>query len=126
QGEASPLPELPIQYADFAAWQRGWLKGEVLEAGMKYWRTQLGGELPVLDLPTDRPRPSAYTYSGGRVHVELSAQLTEALKSLGREQGATLFMTLLAGFNALLQRYANQDDILVGTPVAGRNRAETE
>src|SRR5436190_24222196 len=62
QGEASPLPELPIQYADFAAWQRGWLQGEVLEAGMKYWRTQLGGELPVLDLPTDRPRPSAYTY----------------------------------------------------------------
>jgi amino acid adenylation domain-containing protein len=126
RGEESPLEELPLQYADYAAWQREWLRGEVLEAGMAYWRGRLGGELPVLDLPADRPRPSSYAYEGGRVHAEVPAALAESLRALGRAGGATLFMTLLAGFKALLSRYSGQEDVLVGTPVAGRGRAEVE
>ncbi|HEX2569781.1 MAG TPA: non-ribosomal peptide synthase/polyketide synthase [Polyangia bacterium] len=124
--QTSPLPELPIQYADHAAWQRQWLQGEVLERQLSYWKQQLGGRLPVLDLPTDHPRPPIQTYRGGLHHFTLAPALTQALAALGREQGATLFMTLLAAFQALLYRYTGQKDLVVGTPIAGRTRIETE
>ena len=125
-GQSSPLDELTLQYADFAVWQRGWLQGEVLEKQLAYWREQLGGELPVLDLWTDRPRPPMQTYRGSTVQLELSLEITERLKQISRESEATLFMTLLAGFNVLLWRYSRQKDILVGIPIANRNRTEIE
>src|SRR6185295_10625907 len=114
-GESSPLAELAIQYADFAVWQREWLQGEVLEKQLAYWREQLGGELPVLELLTDRPRPAVQTYRGSAVDLELSVEVRERLKQVGRENGATFFMTLMAGFNVLLWRYTQQEEILVGT-----------
>ncbi|HEX8115893.1 MAG TPA: amino acid adenylation domain-containing protein, partial [Pyrinomonadaceae bacterium] len=126
RGAASPLPELPVQYADYAAWQREWMSGEVLEAQLGYWRRQLGGSLPLLELPTDRPRPAVQTFRGGRCALQIPAGVVRGLKSLGREEGATLFMTLLAGWQTLLSRYSNQQDVCVGTPVAGRTRVETE
>jgi len=125
-GESSPLEELTIQYADFAMWQREWLQGEVLEKQLAYWREQLGGELPVLELLTDRPRPPVQTYRGGAVDLELGLEAKERLKQVGRESGATFFMTLVAGFNVLLWRYTRQQEILVGTPIANRNRSEIE
>nr|QEO74680.1 condensation domain-containing protein [uncultured bacterium] len=125
-GRGSPLAELGIQYADFAVWQREWLQGEVLEKQLAYWREQLGGELPVLELITDRPRPPVQTYRGTAVDLELSPEVRERLKQVGRESEATLFMTLLAGFNVLLWRYTQQQEILVGSPIANRNRAELE
>ncbi|MFE1744012.1 amino acid adenylation domain-containing protein [Coleofasciculus sp. H7-2] len=121
-----PLPELNIQYADFAVWQRQWLQGEVLEAQIAYWKKQLGGNLPVLDLPTDRPRPAVQTFQGAEEKFVLSKALTEALTKLGQQQGATLFIVLLAAFKTLLYRYTGQEDILVGSPIANRNRAEFE
>jgi len=121
----SPLPELPIQYADFAVWQRQWLQGEVLEAKLAYWKQQLGGILPVLQLPTDRPRLAVKTRRGATQSFLLSSKLEE-LQALSRKETVTLFMTLLAAFQALLHRYTNQDDIVVGTDVANRNRIETE
>ncbi len=126
RGESSPLAELPIQYADFAVWQREWLRCEVLEKQLAYWREQLGGELPVLELPADRPRPARRSYSGAAANIEVSAVVSRRLKEIGREGGATLFMTLLAAFKVLLWRYSGQEEILVGTPIANRNRAETE
>ncbi len=125
-GQSSPLPELPIQYADFAVWQREWLQGEMLEQQLAYWRQQLGGELPELELPVDRPRPARQSYRGAAENIELSDEVRRRLKGIGRESGATLFMTLLAAFNVLLWRYSQQAEILVGTPIANRNRAETE
>ena len=125
-GESSPLPELGIQYADFAVWQREWLQGETLEKQLAYWREQLGGELPVLELTTDLPRPPVQTYRGKVVDAELSLEVREQLKQIGRESGATFFMTLMAAFNVLLWRYTQQEEILVGTPIANRNRAEIE
>jgi amino acid adenylation domain-containing protein len=125
-GQPSPLPELPIQYADFAVWQRQWLQGEVLEAHLCYWKKQLAGAPPSLELPTDRPRPAVQTFHGGRQSFILPKSLTEALKGLSRQEGVTLFMTLLAAFKVLLCRYTGQEDIVVGTPIAGRNRAEIE
>jgi len=125
-GKPSPLPELPIQYADFAVWQLQWLQGEVLEAQLAYWRKQLAGAPSMLELPTDRPRPTVQTYRGDRQSVVLSKTLSEALKALSQGEGVTLFMTLLAAFKALLYRYIGQDDIVVGTPIANRNRVETE
>ncbi|BAY48986.1 amino acid adenylation domain protein [Scytonema sp. HK-05] len=125
-GKPSPLPELPIQYADFAVWQRQWLQGEVLQAQLAYWKKQLGNNLPVLQLPTTRPRTEVKTSRGGAQSFVIPSTLSAALQTLSRQEGATLFMTLLAGFQVLLQRYANQDDIVVGTDVANRNRAETE
>ena len=125
-GESSPLPELTIQYADFAVWQREWLRGEVLERQLAYWREQLGGELPVLELLTDRPRPPLQTYRGSAVDLELGVEARERLKQIGRENGATFFMTLMAGFNVLLWRYTRQQEILVGTAIANRNRSEIE
>src|SRR3989304_2873632 len=124
--ELSPLPELPIQYADFAHWQRQWLQGEVLESQLSYWKKQLNGSLPVLELPTDRPRPPAQYLLRARQSLVLPKALSESLKALSQKEGVTLFMTLLGAFQTLLHRYAGQDDIVVGTPIANRNRAEIE
>ena len=126
KGEASPLPELEIQYADYAAWQREWLQEEVLEEQLSYWQRQLGGELPVLELPTDKPRPAVQSYRGARESITLSEELTQQLKALSQREGCTLFMTLLAAFQVLLSRYSGQEDIVVGTAIAGRNRTEVE
>ncbi|HKH47952.1 MAG TPA: amino acid adenylation domain-containing protein, partial [Thermoanaerobaculia bacterium] len=126
QGRPSPLPELPVQYADFAVWQRQWLRGAVLEEQLAAWRRRLAGAPQVLDLPTDRPRPTAQTFHGARRPVVLPAGLTAAVREVSRREGATPFMTLLAAWAAVLGRHAGQDDLLVGAPVAGRNRQETE
>ncbi len=126
QGEPSPLPELPVQYADFAVWQHSWLHGEVLDREIGWWRHQLADLPPLLELPTDRPRPAAQSYRGATRPVWLPAGLTRQAEALGRCEGATLFMVLLAAFQALLARYSGQEDLAVGTPVAGRNRMETE
>ncbi len=125
-GKPSSLPELPIQYADFAVWQRQWLQEEVLEAQFAYWKQQLGSHSPVLELPTDRPRPAVQTFRGARHSLVLPQSLSEGLKVLSRQEGVTLFMTLLAAFNTLLYRYTGQDDIIVGAPIANRNRSEIE
>jgi amino acid adenylation domain-containing protein/thioester reductase-like protein len=125
-GQPSPLPELPIQYADFAVWQQQWLQGEVLNAQLNYWRQQLGSPPPVVRLPTDRPRPAVETFRGATKSFSLPTNLTEEIKSLSRHEGVTLFMTLLAAFKTLLYRYTEQGDILVGSPIANRNRAEIE
>ncbi|HYP54052.1 MAG TPA: condensation domain-containing protein, partial [Pyrinomonadaceae bacterium] len=126
QGRPSPLEELPIQYADFAAWQRDHLQGETLAEQLSYWKRQLAGSPAVLELPTDRPRPAAQSFRGASRSFEVSAETSEALRALARQEGATLFMTLLAAFKVLLHRYTNQTDIVVGTPVAGRRHVETE
>jgi hypothetical protein len=126
QGQSSPLPEPPVQYADFAVWQREWLKGEVLQAQLDYWKEKLGGSLPVLELPMDHHRPSLQTYNGSTVTFVLSSKLTEELNTFSRQEGVTLFVTLLAAFQVLLLRYTGQEDLLVGTPIANRNRAEIE
>jgi amino acid adenylation domain-containing protein len=125
-GRPSPLPELPIQYADFAAWQRDWLRGDALDAQAAHWKKELAGAPTVLDLPTDKPRPAVQSFRGATELFELPAELSEQLKSLGREQQATLFMILEAAFAVLLHRYTGRDDILVGTPISGRTRSETE
>jgi aspartate racemase len=125
-GQPSPLRELPIQYSDFAIWQREWLQGEVLEAQLSYWRQQLAGAPALLELPTDRPRPAVQTYRGGWESVRLPLPLSDSLRTLSRHEGATLFMTLLAAFQVLLHRYTGQEDIVVGTPIANRNREEIE
>jgi amino acid adenylation domain-containing protein/non-ribosomal peptide synthase protein (TIGR01720 family) len=125
-GRPSPLPELAIQYADFAAWQRGWLSGETLDRQLSYWKTQLAGAPAALELPTDRPRPPVFSTRGARLRFALPLELSRALKELSRREGTTLFMTLLAAFDALLYRYAGQGDIVVGTPIAGRTRPEIE
>jgi amino acid adenylation domain-containing protein len=126
RGETSPLPELSIQYADYALWQREWLEGAVLEEQLAYWKQQLQGTPPILELRTDRPRPAVQSYHGARLSLVLSKQLSECLKTLSRQEGATLFMTLLTAFQILLSRYSGQQDLVVGTPVAGRTRSETE
>ncbi len=122
----SPLAELPIQYADYAAWQASWLQGEVLEGRLAYWKQQLAGSPAVLELPTDRPRPAVQSFRGARQSFRLAPELLEKLKALGQREGASLFMTLLAAFQALLYRYSGQADINVGTPVANRDREEIE
>jgi aspartate racemase len=122
----SPLPELPIQYADFAYWQREWLQDEVIESQLSYWRQQLSGSLPILQLPTDHPRPPVQTYRGKYQSLKLPLNLTKALKALSQQEAVTLFMTLLAAFQTLLSRYSGQEDIIVGIPIAGRNQVETE
>ncbi|HKH45336.1 MAG TPA: amino acid adenylation domain-containing protein, partial [Thermoanaerobaculia bacterium] len=125
-GRPSPLPELPVQYADFAAWQRQWLQGEVLERQLDYWRGRLAGGLPALQLPTDRPRPAVQSFRGSRRDLVFAPELRESLSALGRAEGATLFMTLLAAFQALLSRLTGQEDLTVGSPVASRDREELE
>ncbi len=125
RGERSPLPELVLQYVDFAAWQRGWLEGEVLQEQLRYWREKLEG-VEVLELPTDRPRAKVAGNRGGSAHYVLSEKVTDGLKEISQREGATLFMTLLAAFQILLGRYSGQDDIVVGTDVANRNHIEIE
>jgi amino acid adenylation domain-containing protein/non-ribosomal peptide synthase protein (TIGR01720 family) len=126
RGEPSPLSPLPVQYVDFAAWQRGWLAGEVLDAELAWWRGRLAGAPPLLEIATDRPRAAQPGEAGGRVLVTVGAETAEALRALSRASGATLFMTLMAGWQLLLSRYSGQTDVSVGTPIAGRNRLETE
>jgi amino acid adenylation domain-containing protein len=125
-GQPSPLPELRIQYADFAHWQCQQLQGDVLERHLSYWKQRLDGAPAALELPTDRPRPATQTSRGERQLLELSESLTEALKALSRREGVTLFMTLLAAFKILIRYYTAQDDIVVGANVANRNHFETE
>jgi amino acid adenylation domain-containing protein len=123
--QESPLPELTVQYADFAHWQRGWLQGEVFENQLAYWKKQLG-QCPTLELPTDRPRPAVQSFRGARHFFTLPIELNDSLKSFSRREGVTLYMLMLAAFKVLLARYANQDDIVVGTDIANRNRSEIE
>ncbi|MEG5056162.1 condensation domain-containing protein, partial [Microcoleus sp. B13-B6] len=125
-GKPSTVSELPIQYADFAYWQQQHLQGEVLESQLAYWRGQLGGDLPVLELPTDRARSPVQTFRGAKQSLLLPKSLTQSLKLLSQREGVTLFMTLLAAFKILLHRYTGQEDIVVGAPIAGRDRIETE
>jgi len=126
EGEPSPLPELSIQYADFAVWQRQWLQSKAQSTQVNYWKQQLGSTLPALNLPTDYPRPTQLTYQGAAESFTLSPSLTQALKALCQKEGVTLFMLLLTAFKVLLHRYSHQEDIVVGTPIANRNRAEIE
>jgi amino acid adenylation domain-containing protein len=126
EGLASPLPPLPVQYADFTLWQREWLQGEVLERQIDFWRNALAGAPTRLDLPTDRPRPAVASLAGAAVPLALSADLASALTALTQRQGATLFMTLLAAFDALLYRVTGQEDLLVGSPVANRGVTQVE
>ncbi len=125
RGEQPVLAELPIQYADFAVWQREWLSGEVLASQMAYWREKLD-DLSTLNLPTDRPRPAVQTYAGSGEKMALDAELSQQLKSLSRQAGVTLFMTLLGAFAVLMHRYSGQDDVVIGSPIANRNRSELE
>ncbi|QLE48410.1 amino acid adenylation domain-containing protein [Nostoc sp. C057] len=126
QGESSRLLPLPIQYTDFAIWQRQWLQGEVLQNQLSYWKQQLANAPTFLPLPTDRPRPAVQTFNGAYLEFALSSELTQRLLQLSQQQGVTLFMTLLAAYNTLLYRYTGQTDILVGTPIANRDRTEIE
>jgi amino acid adenylation domain-containing protein len=126
QGFPSPLPELPVQYADFAVWQRTWLQGSVLDAQLAWWSQRLAGAPQVLEVPTDRPRPAVQTFRGAARAYPLDPALTAAVAGLGRIRGATPFMILLAAWGAVLGRLAGQDDVLLGSPIAGRNRHEIE
>ena len=125
-GRPSPLEALPVQYADYAVWQRKWLAGEVIAEQLDYWQRQLGDAPAALEIPTDRPRPAVRSFRGADCPLELSAELTESLRALSHRQGATLFMTLLGAFQTLLSRYSGQEQVCVGTPIAGRNRPEIE
>jgi amino acid adenylation domain-containing protein len=124
-GRSAVLDDLPVQYADYAIWQREWLRGEVLDAQVGYWRDALAG-LPTLDVPTDRPRPPIASYRGERLHFEVPRDVAAALRDLARREGATLFMALLAAYEVLLHRHSGQDDFGVGVPIAGRSRPELE
>ncbi|WP_437528303.1 amino acid adenylation domain-containing protein [Sorangium sp. So ce726] len=126
EGRAAALPSLPVQYADYARWQRAWLTGPVLDQQLAYWRQRLGAEPPVLRLPTDRPRPPARSYRGARHAFALPGELSAALGALARGQGVTSFMLLLGAFEVLLARYSGQTDLCIGTPIAGRTRVEVE
>jgi amino acid adenylation domain-containing protein len=123
-GLPSPLPELPIQWADFAIWQRNWLQGKVLDAHVNYWAEQLKGDLPMLELPTDRPRCHSSRGTTGR--FTFTRSLSSAIRSLSDREGVTAFMTLVAGYAALLSRYTGQDDIIIGSSISDRNQVETE
>ncbi len=125
-GEPSPLPELPVQYADYAVWQRNWLQGEVLEKQLAFWKELIGENPPVLELPTDRPRPAVQTFNGQTLKLNLPAEFAVQLKQFSQKESATLFMTLLAAFQTLLHRYSGQDSILVGSPIANRTQSATE
>ena len=120
------LPELPVQYADFAVWQRQWLQGEVLDGQLDFWRRRLDGAPRQIELPSDRPRPEAPSFRSGRLVFRLPVELTAELKALGRQRGTTLYNTLLAAWNALLYRYTGQEDVVVGSPVANRRHTEIE
>jgi amino acid adenylation domain-containing protein len=124
-GRPSRLDPLPVQYADFAQWQRDWLKGEVLQSQVDYWKDRIAN-IPTLQLPTDRSRPAMQSYRGARQSTVLADELCQALKDLSQKERASLFMTLVAAFNVLLCRYSGQEDVVIGTPIAGRNRSEVE
>ena len=124
-GRRSPLPELEIQYADYAVWQRRYLAGGVLESEVEYWKAQLK-DAAVLELPTDRPRPAAPTHRGGGEAIRLGKEVSEELKRLSRREGATLFMALMAAFKTLLMRHGGEEDLSVGTAIANRTRSEIE
>ncbi|MDQ3563928.1 MAG: amino acid adenylation domain-containing protein [Pseudomonadota bacterium] len=126
KSKAVSLPELSIQYPDYAVWQRGHLSGEVLEPQLAYWKERLSGAPPLLELPTDRPRPALQSFKGARLSRVLDKTLLDAVKTVGQADRATLFMTLLAAFSVLLSRYCRSDDIVIGSPIAGRTRTETE
>jgi hypothetical protein len=125
-GKSSSLPELPFQYVDFAHWHREWLQGDVLDAQLAYWKQRLSDSPPALELPTDRPRSPIQTFSGAREYLRLPQSLSRALGELSRQEGCTLFMTLLAAFKVLLHQYTQQDDISVGSFIANRNKPGTE
>ncbi|MGD1807088.1 amino acid adenylation domain-containing protein [Dapis sp. BLCC M126] len=126
EGKPSTLPELSVQYADFAYWQRQWLSQELRDANLNYWKQQLAGAPALLELPGDRPRPAIQTFRGSLESFRVNSTITQKLKTLSQESGATLFMTLLSAFVVLLSRYSNQDDIVVGSPIANRDRSEIE
>ncbi|HEX2202899.1 MAG TPA: amino acid adenylation domain-containing protein [Longimicrobium sp.] len=126
EGRPSPLPELEMRFADYARWERERLSGESLEGLLAYWRKTLAGAPAILELPTDRPRPAEQSYRGADLHLRLPAGLPERLGTMARREGATLYMVCLAAFQALLARYAGSDDVVVGSPVAGRTRDDTE
>ncbi|MFP2903302.1 condensation domain-containing protein, partial [Corallococcus sp. 4LFB] len=126
EGQPSPLPALPLGYADYAEWQREWLDGAALTSQLDYWRKQLSGAPRLLELATDRPRPAERGTQGARVPVVLDSRLAEAVRTLAVREGVTPFMVLLAGFQAVLARRSGQDDVSVGTAIAGRNRAELQ
>jgi hypothetical protein len=124
RGEADPLPEMKVQYADYAVWQREWIEGEILQEQGEYWKRNLAGAPGLLELPWDHARPKETDYAGAFTRLELDAQLTTGLKDLSRRHGATLFMSLLAGWGALLARLSGQQEVVIGTPVANRGRRE--
>ena len=124
--QTSPLSALPIQYLDFAVWQRQWLEEKIIPSELNYWKQQLAGHLPLLELPLDYPRPPVQTHKGAYQKITISQQLSQSLEGLAQKEGVTLFMLLLAAYQTLLHRYTGQSDIIVGSPIAGRNRAETE
>lgn len=126
RGEEPLLPKLPIQYADFAKWQRNFLQGAVVEEQLTYWRDKLTGSPPVLELPTDRPKPAVLSKNGSSFSFKLPIELSKQLQEISQQEGATIFMTLLSAFQVLLSRYTGQEDICVGTPIANRTRAEVE
>ncbi|MGQ5273748.1 amino acid adenylation domain-containing protein, partial [Xanthomonas arboricola pv. corylina] len=126
QGQPDPLAPLPIQYADYAMWQRQWLQGETLQQQIRFWREHLGGAPALLELPTDHPRPAVQSYAGGSIAFDLPASLVNGLRALSQQHGTTLFMTVLAAWATLLSRLSGQDEVVVGTPVANRQRAEVE
>jgi len=125
-GETPKLPDLNVQYADYAVWQRDWLAGPALDQQLDYWKNKLAGAPTLLQLPTDRPRPRRQTYNGSRISRTFSAELTAALNQLAQRESCTLFMVILTALNILLARYSGQDDVLVGSPIAGRRRTELE
>ena len=126
KGEADPFPELEIQYADYAVWQRKWIEGEILQQQAAYWKNALAGAPALLELPTDHPRPAQQDFAGALAKLGLNGQLTAGLKRLGRRHGITLNMTLLAGWAVLLSRLSGQQDVVIGTPTANRRRLEIE
>ncbi|MEV0261933.1 amino acid adenylation domain-containing protein [Streptomyces sp. NPDC050617] len=126
RGEEDPLPPLPVQYADYAAWQRRWLSEDGPAAAGEYWKSALAAAPALLEVPADRPRPAEQDYRGGSVRLDFGAELTDALKKLGRRNGSTLYMTVLAGWALTLSRLSGQDDVVIGTPVANRRRSELE
>ncbi|HZI17581.1 MAG TPA: amino acid adenylation domain-containing protein, partial [Pyrinomonadaceae bacterium] len=126
KGEPSPLPEPEIQWVDYAAWQRRWLSGEVLERQLDYWRQKLAGAPPNINLPTDYPRPPVQSYRGARQYLQLPPELARAVAALSKRQGVTPFITLLAAFKTLLFRYTGEERVVVGSPIANRNRLEVE
>jgi amino acid adenylation domain-containing protein len=124
--EQSPAEALPVQYVDYAAWQRSWLSGDVLTEHMDYWRSTLAGAPAVLELPASKPRPAMLSYQGGSVQVRVPSDVVTGLRAVGRARGATLFMTLLAAYGVVLGRYCGVEDLCVGVPTAGRSRTELE